>query len=231
MADPKKVVQRTFDKALMVQAPLARKNVERLRRVHPHKSPAKMIKHLDRWYLSAVTTSGAAAGGAAVVPGAGVPAAMVDVVAFLEATTFYVLSVAEIHGLHAEDFERRSLLVKAVLVGDSAVGVLEKVVGRTGKHWGKQIVKRIPMAAVNRANKVLGPRFVTKYGTKQGILVLGKQVPLGIGALLGGGGNHLVGRGIIKSTRKILGDVANEWPEQWGPIEFEEGSLQSAEPA
>ena len=50
------------------------------------------------------------------------------------------------------------------------------------------------MTAINKANKVLGPRFITKYGTKQGVLVLGKQVPMGIGAVLGGGGNHLSAR-------------------------------------
>ena len=32
----------------------------------------------------------------------------------------YVLSRAEIHGLHPEDFERRKLLVYMVLMGDSA---------------------------------------------------------------------------------------------------------------
>lgn len=44
------------------------------------------------------------------------------------------------------------------------------------------------MTAVKQANKILGPRFNTKYGTKTGILVLGKQVPLPIGSGIGGVG-------------------------------------------
>jgi hypothetical protein len=69
------------------------------------------------------------------------------------------------------------------------------------------------MSAINRINTVLGPRFVTKYGTKQGVLVLGRQLPRGIGAALGGTGNHLIGRSIIKSARKVFGEAPAEWPD------------------
>jgi hypothetical protein len=113
--------------------------------------------------------------------------------------------------LHSEDIERRRALVMTVMIGDAAVDGVNKAVGKIGPHWAKQIVKSIPMSTINKINKVLGPRFVTKYGTKQGVLVLGKQVPLGIGVALGGGGNHLVGRGIIMSARRILGDAPSEW--------------------
>jgi len=142
----------------------------------------------------------------------GVPAAHADVFVFTEASVLYVLSVAEVHGLHPEDIERRRLLVMAVMLGDSAAGAVNKAVGKVGPHWGKQIVNKIPMSAINKMNKVLGPRFITKYGTKQGVLVLGKQLLLGIGAGLGGAGNHVVGRGIISSTRKVFGEAATVWP-------------------
>jgi hypothetical protein len=64
--------------------------------------------------------------------------------------------------------------VQTVLIGDSAITALNKGAGRSVPYWGKQIVNAIPMSAVNKANKVLGPRFITKYGTKQGVLVLRK---------------------------------------------------------
>ena len=41
------------------------------------------------------------------------------------------------------------------------------------------------MSVVLKANKVLGPWFITKYGAKQGVLVLSKQIPLGIGIGVG----------------------------------------------
>lgn len=43
-------------------------------------------------------------------------------------------------------------------------------------------------------------------GTTQGVLVLSKQVPLGIGAALGAGGNHVFGRLTIRSARSIFGE-------------------------
>ena len=58
---------------------------------------------------------------------------------------------------------------------------------------------------------MLGPRFITKYGTKQGVLVLSKQVPLGIGAGLGAGGNHVFGRLTVKSAKKVFGPAPKSW--------------------
>ncbi|MEU4394360.1 hypothetical protein [Kribbella sp. NPDC023855] len=213
MIDPKDLARRGFEKALMSQQALAVANVGRLRRIHPEMSPHELLRYLDRAYLIAVTTSGGAAGATALVPGAGMPGALVDMAAFTEVSVLYVLSCAEVHGLHSEDLERRRLLVLTVLMGDSATGALRKAVGRTGPHWARRIVTAIPMTTINRLNTLLGPRFITKYGTKQGLLVLSKQVPLGIGVLLGGAGNHMIGRGVLASARKVF----DEPPDSWDP--------------
>lgn len=192
-------------KALDLQAPLALRNYERLRRVSPEATPEELSQQLTKFYLNAVTVSGGVAGGVGVVPGAGLASAGIDAVSFLEGSVLYVLTMAEIHGLHSEDAERRGLLVRTILIGDSAVTALGKGAQRTSQYWGKQIVSGIPMSTVRQVNKILGPRFVTKYGTKTGVVVLSKQVPFGIGAGLGAGANHLVARSIIKQSRKVLG--------------------------
>lgn len=85
------------------------------------------------------------------------PAAF-DVVAFTEASVLYALTLAEIHDIHPEDIERRRLLVQTILIGDSAITALNKGAEKTVPYWGKQIVNAIPMSAVHKANKVLGPR-------------------------------------------------------------------------
>ncbi|MER6141532.1 hypothetical protein ABT174_15890 [Streptomyces sparsogenes] len=209
--DVKSMLRQALGKALVAQQPLARKHVERLRRVHPDDTPQELIRWLDRYYLAGITASGGASGAAGIVPGAGIPTALADAMVFTEASVLYTLSLAEVHGMHPEDFERRKLLVLTVLLGDGAVKVLDKAIGRTGPYWARRIVGAIPMSAINRVNKVLGPRFVTKYGTKQGVLVLSKQVPLGIGAALGAGGNHVFGRLTIKSARAIFGEPPSNW--------------------
>ncbi|MGP9538082.1 hypothetical protein ACT3SP_08720 [Brachybacterium sp. AOP43-C2-M15] len=214
--DAKAVVSNAFSSAVEKQYPLAAENVARLRRVHPDKTPGELVSYLNKVYLGTVTTTGAGAGAAAIVPNGWVqlPVAAVELAAFLEASVLYALSVAEIHGVHAEDVERRRLLVMSVLVGDAAVKkAVEPLLGRSVPYWGKAIVNSIPMTAINRANKVLGPRFITKYGTKQGVLVLGKQMPMLIGVGIGAAGNGTFGWFVIKSARKILGPPPQQWPE------------------
>lgn len=116
-----------------------------------------------------------------------------------------MLAVAEVHGVRVDDLERRRTLVTAVLLGNSGATFVQKAAGRTAPHWGKAIVKGIPMSAIHSANKVLGPRFITKYGTKQGLLVLGRQVPFGIGAVIGAGGNAALGRATVLAARNAFG--------------------------
>lgn len=212
--DAKTVVKTAFSNAVEKQYPLAAENVARLRRVHPEKTPAELIAYVDKFYLGAVTTTGAGAGAAAIVPNGWVqvPVAAAELVTFLEASVLYALSVAEIHGVHAEDAERRRLLVMSVLVGDAAVKkAVEPIIGRSVPYWGRAIVNSIPISAINNANKVLGPRFITKYGTKQGVLVLGKQMPMLIGVGVGAAGNGAFGWFVIRSARKILGPSPDEW--------------------
>jgi hypothetical protein len=50
-------------------------------------------------------------------------------------------------------------------------------------------LNNISGAQLQQINRILGRNFVTKYGTKQGILVLGRVAPFGIGAGLGAAGN------------------------------------------
>lgn len=61
------------------------------------------------------------------------------------------------------------------------------------------------MSAIRAVNTVPGPRFITTYGSKQGVLVLGKQLPLALGVGVGAGGNHVFGRLTIAAAKMILG--------------------------
>jgi hypothetical protein len=224
--DPKQVASQALTKALTFQGPVARRNFERLRRVHPRDTPKQLGRRVDKYYLGTVASSGGAMGAAGAVPGGGIPSAIFDIAAFTEASVLYALTLAEIHNLHPEDIERRRLLVQTILIGDSAITALNKGAGRSVPYWGSKIVKKIPMSAVNTANKMLGPRFVTKYGAKQGVLVLSKQIPLGIGIGVGAGANYLVGRTIVGTAKKVFGPApdgfgldpgVDEGPDTVGP--------------
>lgn len=212
--DVKKLVSTGLDRALTSQLPVAAANVARLRRVHPDKGPAELISLLNTYYLGSVTATGAGAGAAAIVPNGWVqlPVAALDLLTFLEASVLYTLSAAVIHEVDLEDYETRKMLVMAALLGDSAAkATVKPLIQRTAPHLGKKAANAVPLAAINAANKVLGPRFVTRYGTRQGVLVLGKQLPMTIGVAIGAGGNHIFGRLTVAAARKILGPPPAEW--------------------
>ena len=207
---------RLLDRAIDLQQPLVAAHVRKLRERHPEKSANDICKTLERQYLAAVTGSGAAVGAAAAAPGVGTAASLAmsagETVTSLEAAALFALSVAEVHGVHIADVERRRTLLLSLLLGDGGSTFVSKAAGRTGKHWGRLLVDAIPMTKINQVNRVLGGRFVTKYGTKQGILVLGRAAPFGLGAGIGAVGNAAVGWTVVKGVRRAFGDVPDDHP-------------------
>jgi len=204
------------DKALSAQAPPVNDYVEKLRRAEPSDVPAEIVAKLEKRFLTSVTFSGAAVGLSAAVPGAGTAVAVAgigaDTVFFFEASALFALAVAEVHGVPVHDIDRRRTLVLAVMLGNSGAKIFEQAAGRTGKHWGRTFTAKVPMSSIRNINKVLGQNFVTKYGTKQGIITIGKVAPAGFGALIGGGGNHLMARGVVKGARAAFGAAPDAWP-------------------
>lgn len=131
---------------------------------------------------------------------------------FLQASALYVLSRAAVQGISLDDIERRRTLVLTVMLGESANKSLGKVAERTGQHWANQIVRGIPYSQILKINKILGRNFVTKYGTRQGIIVLGRAVPLGVGAIIGGTANAVLAQGIVRSANHAFGPPPPAWP-------------------
>lgn len=197
------------DKGIAINTSMVETYIARARRTRPGASPAEIIVSLERQYMATVATMGAAGGAAAAIPGPWSPAAVAlnvaEVGTFLEASSLFILAVANVHGIRVDDLERRRTLVLAILMGNSGAAFVEKVAGKTGPYWARSIVKAIPMSAINLVNKGLGPRFITKYGTKQGLLVLGRELPFGFGAAIGAGGNALLGKATISAARKAFG--------------------------
>lgn len=79
-------------------------------------------------------------------------------------------------------------------------------------------MKAVPASTLRQINKVMGQHFVTRYGTRQGILVLGKIAPFGFGAVLGAGGNHLLGQTTVKATQKTFQEFLPDDVEEKGAL-------------
>ena len=204
-----------FNKALAIQAPMVEGRIAKLRANKPDGTPREIVRRLNSEFRAATVTTGAGVGAAAVVPGIGTGVAIAisgaEYFTFLEASILYVLARSEISGIATEDIERRRLLIMAILLGNGGEKSIAKVAGRTAPHWGRQVVKKIPMETVRAINKVLGKNFVTKYGTRQGIVVLGRFIPAGIGAAIGGTVNGLLSQGVISASNRAFGPPPNSW--------------------
>jgi hypothetical protein len=211
------VLLRGLEKAIGMQRSPVAGYVARLRRARPDATPAEIIAVLEKRYLAAVTGAGAAVGGVGAAPALGAVLALAlsggETVVFLQATTIFALAVAEVHGIRVEEVERRRALVLAVVVGDHGAMLVEKIVGRTGEHWGKLLPDVIPMSSISAINKTLGGWFVTKYGRKRGIVVIGRVAPFGIGVALGAGGNRACGRVVVNTSQRVFGPPPVNFPD------------------
>ncbi|MGB3355982.1 MAG: hypothetical protein WBB00_24900 [Mycobacterium sp.] len=213
-----KVLSQIIERGARVQGPAVKAYVDRLREHNPGATPADIIDKLDKHYMAAVMASGAAVGSAAAFPGIGTLIAMSAVagetVVFLEATAVYVLAVAEVHGIPAEHRERRRALVLAVLVGDDSKHAVADLLGpgRTSGAWLSDGAASLPLPAVSQLNSRLLRYFVKRYTLKRGAIAFGKLLPVGIGAVVGGVGNRMMGKKIVGHARRAFGDPPTRWP-------------------
>lgn len=211
-----KVAGNAFDKVLNVQRPVVLAHLRSIRARRPSATPEEVLRILELRYLAAVTTGGALVGASAAIPavgtGASIALSTVETGAFLEASTLFAQSVSELHGIRVDDPDRSSALVMALILGSAGTDLVRQLAGEvTGTapgrkaFWGDLVTKQLPKAAVDQIGDQLRKRFLTRFGATQGASVLGRAIPFGIGAVIGGAGNNILGRQIVRGTRDAFG--------------------------
>lgn len=220
-----------LDRALLIQRPAVLAYLHRMRRRHPEMTPAELVRHLERRYLAAVTGIGGASGAAAALPGAGTGTSLAsgaaEITGFVSATAMFVLALAELHTLPVSDPEVRRALVVAVLVGGSA----ETVLGGeqyAGSHWAQVFARRAATGGPRERPRVLDERLtrvlLARFGTRQGALLIGRAVPLGIGAGIGAVGNAVLARSAIAAAREAFGPAPTRFPPRVIDVDPVDGS-------
>lgn len=204
-----------LDHALAVQRPVVLNYLDRARRRRPDLTPAQVVTQLERRYLAAVIGIGGASGAAAAVPGVGTAAAVAsgaaEITAFVSASAMFVLALAELHGLPVSDPELRRALVVSVLVGEGGVAALEGA-ARGEAHWAHVIARSTPRDKITGINTHLSRLLLRRVGARQGALLFGRALPLGIGAAIGAGGNAALARTAISVARKAFGPPPEQFP-------------------
>jgi hypothetical protein len=204
--------------------------ITRYRAAHSDATPRDVLDALEHRYWILSSMAGGSVGALAALPGIGTGTALatstLEQVGFLEATAFYIVARAELHGLPVDDQLRRQTLFMTILLGDAGYATLTQIAGRTGKHWGAAVTKTIPMSTIRAANSVLGRNVITKYGTKQGVIVIGRALPFGIGAVIGGTAGALSARAIMAAADKAFGDP----PSGFSPSSAPQGPVEPGLP-
>lgn len=218
---PKPGIQRAVERAIDIQRPLVVANLRRLHRKNPQAAPAELSEILERDYLRAVTAGGAAVGATAIVPVIGTIASLglsaAATVGFLEATALYAQSIAELHGVHTDDPDRARTMVMAILLGDEGKALIQSSLGAStangaSKHWGNVVGSTASGSMVKTIGASIRKRFLRRLIARQGGVLFGRALPFGAGAVVGGAGNRIMGRNVVKATREAFGPVPDMIP-------------------
>ncbi|OBI14835.1 hypothetical protein A5712_02965 [Mycobacterium sp. E2327] len=213
-----RALAQVIERSTRIHGPAAEAYVSRLRRAHPAATPAQIDAKLEKRFLAALTASGAAVGSAATFPGVGtltaVSAGAGETVFFIEATALFVLAKAVVYNIPADHRERRRALVLSVLVGDDSQRAIGELIGpgRTNGGWLAEGMASLPLPTLSRLNTRMLGYFVKRYTLRKGALMFGKALPVGIGAVVGGAGNRMVGKKIVHNARHAFGLPPSRWP-------------------
>jgi hypothetical protein len=225
---PKPGVHTMLLRAVEIQRPLVLANLRRLQRKHPHATAAQLAAILERNYLTAVTGGGALVGGSAVIPGVGTVAALglsaAATVGFLEATALYATSLAELHGVRLVDPEKASTLVMAIMLGEEGTSLLSSLSGQAAgqgagptQAWGSLFGRRTSMIGFGSVRQRIQQAFLRNLLKRQGTALLGRALPFGVGAVVGGVGNRIMGRAVVANAKEAFGAMPETIPGELMP--------------
>lgn len=205
-----------FDRVLSIHRPVVLAHIRSLRRRHPDASPEQIVRILEKRYLAAVTVGGAAVGATAVIPGVSTAITLalsgVETAGFLETTALFTQSVSEVHGIAVEDPDRARALVMTMMLGREGSDLVRQLASQvTGSgtarttYWGELITNSLPRAILGPLTDRLKSAFLRQFAARGGASLLGKALPFGIGAVIGGVGNHILGNKVLHAARLAFG--------------------------
>lgn len=219
---------RGLDRLLTVQRPVVLAHIRGIRARHPDASPEQVVRMLERHFLATVTVGGAGVGVSAAVPGVGTGIGLALTAAetsvFLEASALFAQCVTELHGIAVTDPDRARTIVMTMMLGRSGVDLVRNLtaqatgvgVSRTA-FWGDVIGRSVPQALMGPIADRVKTAFLRRLAHNTATGALGRLLPFGIGAVIGGSGAHLLGRRIVTSAREAFGPAPLEFPAALAP--------------
>ncbi|MFV0257515.1 MAG: hypothetical protein ACK5PP_03575 [Acidimicrobiales bacterium] len=180
------------------------------------------VDAVSRRFSRELTRVGAVSGAAAAIPGVGTAVAAsalgVDLAWFALRSTDLIMTIGALNGrTAAAPEERRAWVLSVLAFGEQAAdqaGLLLDDVAASSRG-GERVASLLAgvaggdvaaLDAVRRLNTTMASRVVTRFGTRKGLLGLGRLVPFGVGAAVGGGVNWALMRTISRQASKLFAD-------------------------
>ncbi len=188
----------------------------------PGASPEIKAREIADPVKRKMTALGAAAGATAAAPGVGTSAAVGAIVAELGVlalqVTDMVMATGAAYGYTDASAEERRAWVLAVLAfGDDAAEEFTTLARDIGLQLGDGRALELANEAVGggagqvatvdalrRINQALVTQVLKKWGARRGAATLGKLLPFGIGAAVGGSANYMLLRELSKQTKEFF---------------------------
>jgi len=174
---------------------------------HPNYDRARLASDwADRacWLLAA---EGAASALPGAIPGIGTVAQIVvetgaigaDVLYMLRCMAGMTLGVAMIYERDIDAFFNDEF-IKILGMWCGTLTLARSQAKRVATKVAMAQFKRVPSEIFKRINRRVGTTIVTKYGVKRGGIAVGKLIPFGVGAVIGGGFNLATMKGFKKAA-------------------------------
>ena len=202
-------LERALDKAIAIPASRIAERVARMRRDRPGADAAELVGMAGARFRRDAGLSSGAVGASAAIPAISTGAAAALTVgqsaAFIASAVTYVLTVAEIQGVHVVDTERRRALVLSALLGKEGSEAVQGQLGLSSMFWAAQLLMQMPLPSVKSINAHLIKRVAKRSAAKGGALALGRLLPFGIGAAIGWKGGRALANQVIEGAQAALG--------------------------
>lgn len=187
-----------------------RLDVQQLIKANPHRAPHELSQILIKKTRNKYASVGAVTALPGVIPGLGTAAQIAveagaisaDVVLMLRWMASVCYATGLIYGKDTEhEFEQEYTIVlgiwaEVILPEKAAIAKGEKLVIT---HFNRHITERIQ----NRMRQKIARKLAAKYGAKRGGAVLGRLIPFGVGAIVGGIFNY--------TTMQKFGNAADSY--------------------
>lgn len=167
------------------------------------------IKSLTDSFARELGAAGAAAGAAAVAPAVGTAATVLATTAelgwFTARAGDLILTIAATHGRPDPTVDERRAWVLAVLIyGSSAKDGLARAVNEATTGAAPVVNRRIPLVTLQTANRLMSRALLRRYGTRRGLIAIGRMLPIGIGAVIGGSANYMAIRTLARNADEFF---------------------------